>query len=414
MKLISMHIDNFGGLHNYNYKFEDGLNIILQDNGWGKTTMAAFLKAMLYGFDSKRTKNITENERRRYFPWQGGNYGGTLVFEADGVKYRLTRSFGETPRSDRTKIVNAATNTTARIDTEKIGETLFKLDSSAFQRSVFINQNGLSIDGAASSIHTRLNNLVSQANDVAAYDGAIADLTQQIKFYEKTGARGRLGDIGRQIDSLEHQKGQLELEIRKQDAARERIARIDEMLLSLDKDLEKKKSYLDKVSGEAKKKEASKKLLEDVYRQINGLQRNIDATVAALGGKVPEQDEIDQIRKRNESGISLKGQLSEAQASRADLVTQRNELLAKYEGSMPSAEQLDEIQSTLGELQGVISTDEPGATLDKPTGYLAIRAAEETDPDYVEKLEQTITSFPKLDDDIKEVAIQENAIIKEK
>ena len=50
MKLIRMHIDNFGGLHDYDYQFEDGLNVVLQENGWGKTTMAAFLKAMLYGY----------------------------------------------------------------------------------------------------------------------------------------------------------------------------------------------------------------------------------------------------------------------------------------------------------------------------------------------------------------------------
>ena len=48
MKLISMHIDNFGGLHDYDYDFDDGLNIILQDNGWGKTTMAAFLKRLMH------------------------------------------------------------------------------------------------------------------------------------------------------------------------------------------------------------------------------------------------------------------------------------------------------------------------------------------------------------------------------
>ena len=154
MKLISMHVDGFGSLHNYNYNFKDGLNIVLQDNGWGKTTMAAFLKAMLYGLDSKRSKDVTENERMRYLPWQGGKCGGSLDFEAEGVKYRIFRTFGETPRYDSAKIINLDSGVTARIDPNKIGETLFKLDASAFQRSVFINQNGLSINGAASSIHT--------------------------------------------------------------------------------------------------------------------------------------------------------------------------------------------------------------------------------------------------------------------
>ena len=61
MKLLHMHVDNFGGLHDYSYDFEDGLNVILEDNGWGKTTMAAFLKAMFYGFDSGLSRDIKEN-----------------------------------------------------------------------------------------------------------------------------------------------------------------------------------------------------------------------------------------------------------------------------------------------------------------------------------------------------------------
>ena len=91
MKLISMHVDDFGGLHNYDYTFGDGLNVVLHDNGWGKTTMAAFLKAMLYGYDTRRSKDIMENERRRYLPWQGGRYGGFLDFESEGMRYRITR-----------------------------------------------------------------------------------------------------------------------------------------------------------------------------------------------------------------------------------------------------------------------------------------------------------------------------------
>ena len=51
MRLLKMHVDNFGRLHDFNFNFEEGLNVILEENGWGKTTMAAFLKAMLYGLE---------------------------------------------------------------------------------------------------------------------------------------------------------------------------------------------------------------------------------------------------------------------------------------------------------------------------------------------------------------------------
>lgn len=38
MKLISLHIDNFGQFNNFDYVFEDGINQIVEENGWGKST----------------------------------------------------------------------------------------------------------------------------------------------------------------------------------------------------------------------------------------------------------------------------------------------------------------------------------------------------------------------------------------
>lgn len=264
MKLIACHVDNFGGLQNYDYEFEDGLNIVLQDNGWGKTTLATFLKVMIYGFTSKNSKDITENERKRYLPWQGGTFGGYLDFEANGKRYRVNRSFGAQPRLDKTRIVDLDTTTTAKIDPDSLGEDLFHLDSSAFQRSVFINQNGLTMDSAASSIHIRLNTLVSQANDLAVYDDAIRKLTEQTKVYEKTGQRGLLGDIIRAIAEKERLRDRLEGDILAQDEARERIIQIDALIGAIDKEIAEKKEAIDKLSGDAKKAEASQELLNDI------------------------------------------------------------------------------------------------------------------------------------------------------
>ena len=390
MKLITMHVDDFGGLHNYDYNFEEGLNVVLHDNGWGKTTMAAFLKAMLYGYDTKRSKDITENERKRYLPWQGGKYGGSLDFEAEGVRYRIYRTFGETPRFDTTKIVNLDTKTKARIPTNKIGETLFHLDASAFQRSVFINQNGLSINGAASSIHTRLNALVSQANDVSAYDGAISSLTQEIKVYEKTGARGQLGDIARQINKLEQIRDQLERDISKQDAARERISELDILLNSINKDLDEKNKRLDEVSGEEKKREAAKKLLADIDDQITTLQEQINTIKEDLGGSVPTQTEIDQVKRQTQTMTSLKVRIGELEASQTELTKKYNELLEEYDGTLPTSAQLDRIQSIYGEMQGLRSSDEMVFPTEVPEEYLTIKAVADADPEYIDRLQSSI------------------------
>ena len=78
MYLRKCYIENFGKLHQFEYEFSEGLNIINELNGWGKTTFATFIKAMFFGFDNSNKKAISENERKKYYPWQGGKFGGNM------------------------------------------------------------------------------------------------------------------------------------------------------------------------------------------------------------------------------------------------------------------------------------------------------------------------------------------------
>lgn len=80
MKLRSCHIDNFGKLSDLHLEFQDGVNLFHEPNAWGKSTLAAFLRVMFYGFDSKRESGLFDKERVVFRPWQGGTYGGELDF----------------------------------------------------------------------------------------------------------------------------------------------------------------------------------------------------------------------------------------------------------------------------------------------------------------------------------------------
>ena len=80
MKLIRLSVENFGVLHNEVVDCHAGLNVFCRENGAGKTTLAAFLCAMLYGLPSSRKTDLEENERKKYQPWQGGPFGGSMTF----------------------------------------------------------------------------------------------------------------------------------------------------------------------------------------------------------------------------------------------------------------------------------------------------------------------------------------------
>ena len=83
MRLISCHIENFGGLSAFDMAFDTGLTILREENGFGKTTLAEFIRAMFYGFPRK-AKTLDKNRRQKYTPWQGGKFGGNLTFRLDG------------------------------------------------------------------------------------------------------------------------------------------------------------------------------------------------------------------------------------------------------------------------------------------------------------------------------------------
>ena len=100
MKIEYVKIENFGKLSNLKIDFTEGYNLLKENNGWGKSTLASFIRAMFYGFEGEGKHGIVENERKRFSPWQGGVYGGSLVFETKGKRYLITRTFGTKAKDD--------------------------------------------------------------------------------------------------------------------------------------------------------------------------------------------------------------------------------------------------------------------------------------------------------------------------
>ncbi len=163
MRFISCHITGFGKFINCSFDLSAPLSVIKNDNGWGKTTLADFLRCMLYGLDGGRVRAVEGNDRARYEPWQGGVFGGSLTFQCGKKQYRIERVFGKTPAYDVVKIFDE--NNMPCYDfgesAEKLGEVLFQMDSDSYKRSVYIPQGEIRTDGFTDDIKTRLLSLLS-------------------------------------------------------------------------------------------------------------------------------------------------------------------------------------------------------------------------------------------------------------
>ena len=365
MKLISCHIDNFGIFHNFDMNFDESLNVIVQDNGWGKSTLAAFIRAMLYGFDNKRSKDLAANERKRYLPWQGGKYGGSLTFEKEGRRYTVSRTFGETGRGDRMALRDLDAGKSVS-NVENVGEWLFKLDGEAFRRSAYITQNTLNAGGSGLSIHARLNALLGEASDVGAYDSALKDLTARMKDYEKIGNRGYIADIQRKIDELLERQRQANERIRQVESMRQRIGELDESLGRAEKEIGELKGRLEAEQAGRKEQEAALKLYQELKRRRQEAEEEFQAILAQAPGGIPTAQELAAVREKQverrqaDEALKVLRQQKEEAASgvqaQYDALLEQESAIEKEEenlladGPVPLEEELLAVQSSRAEL----------------------------------------------------------------
>lgn len=252
MRLLRLHVANFGKINDLTVDFSRGCNVFARENGWGKTTLTRFIKVMFYGFEGERSKALKDRERNRYMPWQGGLYGGEIIFEADGRTYMMRREFGKKPAEDSYILYN--TDTMMAVDDfgADVGEELFHMDAEAFMNTIYIGENDCNMEitgGISAAMNNRnQNNNVTEKNipgvwdeaaigsaddisslnglvdrDVAGYDAADKRLKDAINKLSPTRATGMLYKKKQEITAMEAELRQLADVEAKLDATEERV-----------------------------------------------------------------------------------------------------------------------------------------------------------------------------------------------
>ncbi|MCR5823991.1 MAG: AAA family ATPase [Lachnospiraceae bacterium] len=297
MKLLSLHIENFGKLHDFDRDFSDGINTITEENGWGKSTLSVFLLVMFYGFDDKLTKKL----RERYAPWNGGTFGGSVIFETGGKNYIIERTFGPKKSVEDTfNLRDAETNLKSEDFDEYIGDELFRINTESFLKTVFIGQNGC-VTETTDDINAKIGDLSMVESDMRSYSEARKrlldyinrnsdtrktgkiysmkdDLTElQNKARFSVGIKNELSDCDNNLETLAKEEEELEKVKGEVMTLQTKIVRCKEAVLSNEK-------YKVLLSGV----EAAKKAKEEPFAEssLPGMVLYIIGILSLIGGAV--------------------------------------------------------------------------------------------------------------------------------
>lgn len=143
MRIINIHIADFGKLHEFRKDFNEGLNIINEPNGFGKTTIASFIKAILFGLPGNPSSDPDKNERIKYTPWEADEFGGDITVElGNGKMYLIQRYFrADNERRDSLDVIDLETGRAAEEFLPNPGEKIFGVNADNFKRCIYAPQN---------------------------------------------------------------------------------------------------------------------------------------------------------------------------------------------------------------------------------------------------------------------------------
>lgn len=334
MRILRLHIENFGSLHEIDMEFTEGFNVICRENGWGKSTLAAFIRAMFYGLPYTTKKSLRENDRKHYFPWQGGAFGGSLEFQTAEQVYRVERFFGAKDREDSFELYDLKTGLVSLEYTDRLGEELFGVDRAAYRRSSFLGQQDLVVD-MNDSLGARLTHVEEDAGDMRNFERAVSSLEDKMKYFQKTGGRGQIGKLEEErriirdgLSGCLQCEDEIE-ECRSELASRKQLA--DEAKASIEKTVRAIQSVQEQKQAEAKRAQ-----YDVLKHQAEERQRELQQTAAALAEYTdtpPEEEELDRCRERiyqldglrqREEGADR--QLKDAVSRQGDVEDARGEL----------------------------------------------------------------------------------------
>lgn len=383
MKLISCHIENYGSLSRFDYKFDGGFNQFYSSNGKGKSTLASFIKAMFYGLptDTSRSKF---NERRHFYPFSGGNFGGSLTFFWQGNTYRIERLFTRSGTTgDELRIYEnnspCGKGSPFFVQGREPGEVVFGLDEQSFVRTLFFNAERSELSSTG-GINAKLNDYLALTDGETSFERALADLDKAAKKLKMRGGKGRIAELEEQVRTL-----------RSEIDARQKVCAALEGKYAQLNSLKAQIAALEAQEGENNKRAEIKQKwahYDDLVAAAERCGRRIAQIEGAYPAGMPTEKDAAELNAAvlKEAELNAKiasGNLSESETAKL------SELENFFGGDAPSEEKLD-------------CMSEKARTLTAERAY--IQAAETQGDSHYEKLRSQFSSGEPSEEQLGECA----------
>lgn len=283
MIIKKLHIENFGKLSNFDIDFNEHLNVLYKENGWGKSTLTAFIKAMFYSMPARSRGDDFKYERPKYFPWQGGKYGGYIEYETDGETYRITRYFEKTPEGDFYELKNLATNKIVTYESERLGDALFGLGRESFEVTAlfpqlnFISSSTVQITANLTGLNKFQNDMENISQAIKIIDAKFSGLKKERPKKEELESlknnilnnenlineeKTKLEDVKKQLLDFKDSESNLSTQLNEENKQFELLSHSFEKKIALQENLTKQNERLSEVlqaSNQLKDEKFSKK-----------------------------------------------------------------------------------------------------------------------------------------------------------
>lgn len=275
-----LEIISFGKFRNFTLKLKPGLNELVHENEYGKSTITDFILFMLYGFTKTTSKKLPleENLLKKYLPWQGeAILSGAMELTQNGRSMRIERMQND-GRKKHVVIRGSGGEELPIYDSP--GKMLFGVDKETFERTFLIRQTDIKFSGTG-GLETALKNLVTTGDEGTSYESAAETLRRKHSKYRHTGRQsGRIFDIQKELSGLSVMASQLKSELTLLSSTQNELSELEKAAASLDTEEKKYREMLPAARGaDARRKLQKLKELESRIRDCTQELEEYENTV---------------------------------------------------------------------------------------------------------------------------------------